>query len=100
MIGAKTETDDGGDGGGGGTGQREGRQWRDRKTALQVEGRGSGSETAVKLVNDKTRVGRAEVRKEWGKGHHMNQILFGRPLQRGNLLCAGKVTMDTWGVIL
>lgn len=52
MIRAKTETDDGGEGGGGGTGQREGRQWRDRKAALQVEGRDRGSETAVKLVNN------------------------------------------------
>lgn len=99
MIGAKTETGDGGKGDGGGAGQQEGRQWRGRKTAFQVEGRCSGSETKVKLVN-KTRVGRVEVRKEWGKGHHMKQILFGRPLQRGNLLRAGKVIMGTWGVIL
>lgn len=69
MIGVKTETGDGGKGDGGGAGQREGRQWRGRKTAFQVEGRCGGSETKVKLVN-KTRVGRVEVRKEWGKGHH------------------------------
>lgn len=69
-------------------------QWRDRKTALQVEGRCSGSETAVKPVN-KTRVGRVEVRKEWDEGASYDSYsVWKATAKRGTYSVQGR---SSWG---